>query len=85
MICINSLDLLGNLSIHHRMEREPYIECTAARGLLNLALIAAEDAAGIAAFSPDDEAGADISQLIELGYRIAILGEAIETMRSLRS
>lgn len=82
MICINSLDLIGDWSIHDRMERKPYIECTAARGLLNLALIAAEDAAGIAAFSPDDEAGADISQLIELGYRIAILAEAIEALRS---
>ena len=45
------------------MKREPHIECAPARGLLNLALIAAEDAATIAAFPPADEAGADVSQL----------------------
>ena len=79
-----SLDLIQHSSIHYEMQREPHIECSAARGLLNLALIAAEDAATIAAFPPADEAGADVSQLIELGYRIAILGEAIESIRSLR-
>jgi len=79
-----SLDLIQHSSIHYGMKREPHIECAPARGLLNLALIAAEDAATIAAFPPDNEAGPDVSQLIELGYRIAILGEAIESIRSLR-
>jgi len=61
------------------------IERTAAKGLFNLALIAAEDAPTIASLSPNDlhKIDEDISRLIELGYRIATLGEAIESLRFL--
>lgn len=67
-----------NIDREHQREAE--------RGLLNLALIAAEDAALIASTpSPNDQTasnyGENISMLRELGHRIAVLAEAIEVLR----
>lgn len=58
----------------------------AQRGLLNLALIAAEDAALIAAapLSNDQTSSnrdENISMLRELGHRIAVLAEAVEILQ----
>ena len=59
-------------------------------GLLNLVLIAAEDAGRIASSSRRSdqsqiELNEDISLLRGLGYRIAILAEAIEALHDLPS
>jgi hypothetical protein len=80
----NTLDLSMNSSIHPGMDFDRHCENSAERGLFNLALIAAEDAAAIASLSPEEDCEIDdgISRLRELGYRIAILAEAIEALRS---
>lgn len=70
-----------NIDREHQREAE--------RGLLNLALIAAEDAALIAATSsPNDQTssnqGENISMMRELGHRIAALAEAVEILRTFR-
>ena len=81
-----ALDFVGNSSIRSRMNIDREHQTEAERGLLNLALIAAEDAALIAATPlPNDQTssnhGEKISMLRELGHRIAILAEAVEILR----
>jgi hypothetical protein len=77
---------VGKSSIRSGMNFDREHQREAERGLLNLALIAAEDAALIAATSsPNDQTSPhhseNISMLRELGHRIAVLAEAIEILR----
>lgn len=81
-----SLDFAHNSSIRSRMNIAREHQREAERGLLNLALIAAEDAALIAATPlPSDQTssnhGENISMLRELGHRIAVLAEAVEILQ----